>query len=203
MTQKWMKYMSLLFCIMMLCGSFTANAKQGEVQISDKEYLVSLMDANSIFISNDKPVSGKVGSKVFLTYTVEQVTKNVATQNGVIGTMDNTAIYPYQKDGRMEYTSKSLLFEEGYTYVYRFERTKEGFSYQCAKLQGDKAVNIIFSNVAQNGDSDAYKYYGVWSDGTAGAGITAMLNHVRGQSVCTATTLGVHSIQGSVYVAGG
>lgn len=179
MKQKWKRCMGLLVCIMMFCGSLTVNAEDKQIKISNKEYLVSLLDANSIFISNDKPVSGEVGSKVFLTYTVEKVTKNVATQNGVAGTMDHTEGYPYLKNGRLDYVAKSVLFEEGYTYVYRFERTAEGFTYQCAKLKGEKAVNIIFSTVAKNGDSDAYKYYGIWTDGVGDAGISAMLNHVR------------------------
>ena len=179
MKQKWKRCMGLLACIMMLCGSLTVNAEDEQIKISDKEYLVSLLDANSIFISNDKAVSGEVGSKVFLTYTVESVTKNNLTQNGVVGTMDHTEGYPYSKNGRLDYVSKSVLFEEGYTYVYRFERTEQGYAYQCAKLKGDKSVNINFSSVAQNGDSDAYKYYGIWCDGVGDAGITAMLNHVR------------------------
>ena len=122
MKQRVKTSICLLICAILLCGSITVNAADEQIKISDKEYLVSLMDANSIFISNHKAVSGEVGSKVFLTYTVDEVTKNVATQNGVIGTMDHIEGYPYSKEGRLDYVSKSVLFEEGYTYVFRFER---------------------------------------------------------------------------------
>ena len=122
MKQKVKASICLLIFAILLCSSFSVHAADEQIQLSSKEYLVSLMDANSIFISNDKAVSGEVGSKVFLTYTVEEVTKNTATTNGVIGTKDNTQDYPYLKDGKMSYTQKSQLFEAGYTYVFRFER---------------------------------------------------------------------------------
>jgi len=168
-----------LVCAILLCSSFTVNAADEQIKLSDKEYLVSLMDANSIFISNDKAVSGEVGSKVFLTYTVEEVTKNTTTTNGVIGTKDNTQDYPYVKDGKLCYSKKSQLFEVGYTYVFRFERTTSGFTYECAKMKGNEAININFANVAQNGDGEDYNYYGIWIDGDGGTGISALLNHVR------------------------
>ena len=179
MKQRFKRTIGLLIGIISMCSCFTAFAADEQVKISDKEYLVSIQEAGALFISNEKPVSTAVGTKVFLTYTVEKVTRNEATQSGVIGTEDNTQPYPYQKNGRMEYTSKSLLFEEGYTYVYRFEKTEKGFEYECAKLKGDEAVNINFSNVAKNGDSSTYQHYGIWMDVKSKSKVTAMLNHVR------------------------
>ena len=168
-----------LVCAILLCSSFTVNAADEQIELSDKEYLVSLMDANSIFISNDKAVSGEIGSKVFLTYTVDEVTKNTATTNGVIGTKDNTQDYPYVNDGKLCYSKKSQLFEVGYTYVFRFERTESGFTYECAKMKDDEAININFANEAKDGADEAYNYYGIWIDGDGGTGISALLNHVR------------------------
>lgn len=170
------KSFGLLIGIFMLFGSITVRADE-KVQISDKEYLINLQSARAMFISNDKAVSGKVGSKVFLTYTVDKVISADPYQMGVIGTTDNTQDYPYLKDGRMDYDTVNI-FEEGYTYVYRFERTEDGFTYSCAKMKGDEAVNLNFTNVAKAGDTDAYKYYGVWVD-CEEKGISAILNHVR------------------------
>lgn len=179
MKRRWKKSVCLVLGLLLLCGSFAVQAEE-EVKISDKEYMVSLMDASSIFISNQKAVSGKVGTKVFLTYTVEQVTKNNVDQTGVIGTNNPMEGYPYTKDGRIEYTNESLLFEEGYTYVYGFEITEDGLSYRCAKMKGEEAKYINFKNFQESADaSGAYKHFGIWADGGAGAGVSAILNHVR------------------------
>ena len=179
MKQRWKKGICLVFGLLLLCGSFTVQAEE-EVKVSDKEYMVSLMDANSIFISNQKAVSGKVGTKVFLTYTVEQVTKNAADITGVVATNNPMEGYPYAKDGRIEYANESVLFEEGYTYVYGFEITEDGLSYRCAKMKGKEAKYINFTNFQESADaSGAYKHFGIWADGGAGAGVSAILNHVR------------------------
>ena len=168
-----------MICAILLCSSITVHAADEQVKISDKEYLVSLKEANAIYISNEKAVSTEVGTKMFLTYTVEKLEKDTSIQSGIIGTADNTADYPYLQNGRMEYEPKSLLMEEGYTYVYRFEKTEKGFVYECAKLKGDEAKNITFTQVAKKGDASTFRHYGIWIDGKADSGVTAMLNHVR------------------------
>ena len=164
MKKRWKKSIGVLFCAIVLCGAIPVSAKE-QVEISDKEYLLNLSDAGPLFISNDIAVSGEVGSKVFLTYTVDKVMKDTIEQNGVIGTNDNTVTYPFDKsgntEGTMNYDVKSALLEEGYTYVFRFERTKEGFTYECAKLKGDKAITINFPRIAQHGTKQDYKYYGI------------------------------------------
>ena len=166
----------LIGAIVLVC-SFPAHAE--EVKISDKEYVVTLNDALNLYMSNEKPVSGDVGSKVFLTYTVEKVTKNAAKQSGIVGTMDHAAEYPYLKDGRMYFEDKTLLYEEGYTYVFRFERTEDGFEYRCARLKGEESVTLHFGNTTLAPDTEAYKYYGTWIGGALGDTVSAVLNHVR------------------------
>ncbi len=179
MKRKVTRSICSLVCAILLCSSFTVNAADEQIKLSNKEYLVSLMEAGTLFMSNERAVSGEVGSKVFLTYTVEEVTQNTSTNNGVIGTKDHTQVYPYVKDGKLNYSKKSQLFEVGYTYVFRFERTASGFTYECAKMKGDEAININFANVAKNGADEAYNYYGIWIDGDSGTGVSALLNHVR------------------------
>lgn len=173
----------LLLCALVLCTSLPVLAEDEQIKISDKEYAVKLNDAFNLFLSNEKPVSGEVGSKVFLTYTVEKVEKNAAIQSGLIGTMDNTLAFPYDKgQGRLYVDGEengSRLYEEGYTYVFRFERTEAGFEYQCAKLKGDEAESILFSGSTAVPESEAYKYYGTWIGGMQKDVVTATLNHVR------------------------
>ncbi len=184
MKSKWkLRGICMLLCTMFLCSSLPVQAEEEQIKISDKEYAITLKEGLNLFVSNKKPVSGEIGSKVFLTYTVEKVTKNTSIQSGLIGTMDNTMAFPYDKgQGRM-YTADekngSRLYEEGYTYVFRFERTESGFEYQCAKLKGDKAEPIVFSSSTAVPESEAYKYYGTWIGGLEGDVVSAVLNHVR------------------------
>ena len=181
MKHGWKKGIGMLLCAMILCTAIPVQAEE-QVKISDKEYLLSLTNAGPLYISNETPVNGEVGSKVFLTYTVAEVTNDTATQNGIIGAKKNDVAYPYTKEhgGTMKYTQltdKTVLFEEGCTYVFRFERTEAGFDYSCAKLKGDKEVGIEFLSTANGATDDAFNYYGIYCAG--GGGITALLNHVR------------------------
>ena len=174
-----------LLCTLLLCSSvMPVHAEKEKVKISDEGYAVVLNGTYNLFLSNEKPVSGVIGSKVFLTYTVEKVEENTAIQSGVIGTMDNTLPFPYDNgNGRMyvdSETNGSKLYEEGYTYVFRFERTKEGFEYQAAKLKGDTATPIMFAGSTGNvPEVENYKYYGTWIGGLTTDVVSATLNNVR------------------------
>lgn len=178
-----LKGICLLLCAMFLCTNLPVQAEDEQIKISDKEYAVTLNDAIALFLSNEKPVSGEIGSKVFLTYTVEKLTKNTSTQSGLIGTVDRTLEFPYADGkGRMYVESEengSRLFEEGYTYVFRFERTEAGFEYQCAKLKGEQAEKIIFKGSTSGPEVENYKYYGTWIGGMGDERVSAILNHVR------------------------
>ncbi len=178
-----LKGICMLLCALFLCSSLPVQAEDEQIKISEKEYGVTINDGLNLFLSNEKPVSGEIGSKVFLTYTVEKVTKNTSIQSGLIGTMDNTLAFPYDKgNGRMYLDSEengSRLYEEGYTYVFRFERTEYGFEYQAAKLKGDEATPIMLSSSTAVPESEAYKYYGTWIGGREGDVVSAVLNHVR------------------------
>lgn len=181
MKHGWKKSIGLLLCAITLCMAIPVHAEE-QVKISDKEYLISLTNAGPLYISNNTPVSGEIGSKVFFTYTVAEVASDNATQNGIIGAKNNEVAYPYTKEhgGTMKYTQtkeKTVLFEEGWTYVFRFERTEAGFDYSCAKLKDDKEVAIEFMNTASGATDDAFNYYGIYCAG--GGGVTALLNHVR------------------------
>ena len=57
-----LRRISALLCVMFLCIGTPVHAEEGQVQISDKEYAVTLKDGVNVFIGNEKPVSGEIGS---------------------------------------------------------------------------------------------------------------------------------------------
>ncbi len=171
------KVLVVAFCVLFLCPIVVVEAKD-DVKITDKEYLVNINKAVTLYMSNEKAVNLQVGSKMFLTYTVDKVMQLDSYQNGVIGTKDRTARYPYVQDGKMDYSTKNILFDEGYTYVFQFIRTQDGYDYQCAKLKGDEAIQINFPSATLPAGSTEYLYYGIWLDCMEG-NVSAILNHVR------------------------
>lgn len=180
MKKKIRKIVTMAFAVILLCTGFTANAKE-QIKISDKEYAVVLEDASNVFIGNKTPVSGEVGTKVFLTYTVEKLNSNYATTSGVVATTRPHDAYPSsygsQLWGSTQRDIGGLLFKEGYTFVFRFERTEKGFEYQALKMKDDKVANINFT--LGTSVNDAFPFYGIWTGGTADDSVNAVLTHVR------------------------
>lgn len=156
-----------------LCVSLPVQAE--EIKISEREYKVSMEEQGSMFLSNAKPVSGEVGTKVFMTYTVEKGVKSDSTQFGIIATTDNKASYPYVDNGII-YCGEESLLDVGYTYVLRMERTDMGFEYQCAKLKDEEAIDIVYEGTVGVADG-AYTHYGIWIGGYGSS--TGVLSHVR------------------------
>ena len=175
------KVAPFLVGVLLVVSSLTVSAaERPTVKMTNKEYAVTIDGANNLFMSNEKAISGKVGSTMYLTYTVEEVTTNFAMQNGVLATRDNESEFPYAKEGTMCFDDSSVLYEKGYTYVFRFERTKEGFEYECAKLKGEEAVSVTFRHDTQASKDDDYTYFGIWTtSGTKPDRVSASLNHVR------------------------
>lgn len=177
--------MAMLLCLVTcfsLCPGQAVLAEE-EVKMTDKEYLVNLSEAGRLFISNEKKVSGEIGTKVFLTYTVEEVSGNPIYRNGILAVNDNINIAPDSGRGKYCYSkpseaSNDNLFQAGYTYVYRMERTEEGFEYHCAKMKDDQTISISFGGENEGSATDPYNYYGIFYTCREG-GVTAVLNHVR------------------------
>lgn len=177
MKQKLKKCVVLLLCTVLLCG-IPVQAADENVKVSDVEYAISLNKAARAFIGNSVPVSGVVGSKVFLTYTVEKITENKSGEDGVVAAMSNTSQYPYTNGGMRYWGSGSKLFEEGWTYVYRFERTVNGFEYTIVKMKDDLVRTIEFTKPEGTPDGK-YEYFGIWTGGLAEHYVTGVLSHVR------------------------
>ena len=176
MKKKLSKIVVLAMSLILLCTGFTSYAAKEQIKISDKEYAIVLNDAANAFIGNKNPVSGVVGTKVFLTYTVHKLNSNYATQDGVIATNNAAAKWP-SSEGCQIWSSGSRLFQEGYTYVFRLERTEEGFAYQALKMKDDKVANIQFTK--GEATNDKFPYYGIWTGGTSEHTVNAVLTHVR------------------------
>ena len=174
--RKLKRMLMIAFSFVLLCTGFPAQAAKEQIKISDKEYAIVLNDAANAFIGNKTPMSGAVGTKVFLTYTVHKVNSNYATQDGVIGTTNVSTKYP-STYGCQIWSSGTRLFQEGYTYIFRLERTEEGFAYQALKMKDDKVANIQFTK--GEATSDKFTHYGIWTGGTGEHTINAVLSHVR------------------------
>ena len=166
----------IVLSLVLLCTGFPVEAAEEEIKISDKEYAIVLNDAANAFIGNKNPMSGVVGTKVFLTYTVHKVNSNYATQDGVIATNNAAAKWP-SSEGCQIWSSGTRLFQEGYTYIFRLERTEEGFAYQALKMKDDKVANIQFTK--GEATNDKFPYYGIWTGGTSKHTVNAVLTHVR------------------------
>ena len=172
------KYIAIFLCFVVLCSGFTVQAENEQIKISDKEYLLELDGKVNTFIGNQKPVDGEIGTKVFLTYTVEKIIERTATMNGVVAALNREDPWPYTSGGGMHFRGGMTLFDEGYTYVIRMERTEEGFEYQCVKLKEGESEYIKLSNYEGEKHGD-FKYFGVWIGGEPGQGLSAVLTHVR------------------------
>lgn len=170
----WKRFATFFFCILLLCSNISAHAEEDIVR-SNVDYNVTLRDASLVFIGNNKGVDWKVGDKYFLTYTVEDVTKNDNFQSGMIATMDRTLSHPYL-EGSMQYSQDPLLCEEGYTYFFRFEVTEKGWKYVAAKAKGDESEYLQFPHTEGKVDKTT-PFFGVWLG--EGEGLTVDLTHVR------------------------
>lgn len=174
--KKFKRSICLLTSLLLLFSGVTVRAENEQVKISQREYSITVK-GHDMFFGNNTPVSGKVGSKVFLTYTVEKVRENTAEQNGVAAALDVSKQYVWT-DGGSLYYSGSQFFEEGYTYAFRFERTEEGFEFEAIRLKGDESERLIIPAHAGEQDGE-FRHYGIWIGGLPGQNLDVDLTHLR------------------------
>lgn len=174
------KIMSMLTVLTILAGSFfTTMAAEpfeeiGRVKLSNKAYSMMISDTGNSFLRNEKAVNMKVGARFYLTYTVDEVKKNELNQNGIVITRDGEEDWPYTK-GMMKYEfTDKLLLEEGATYFYRMEVTKEGLSYLIAKKSSKESKWIELTE--DIGDfHTGCKYFGIWFAGVMNAKLSSVM----------------------------
>lgn len=176
--------------VMIFMSVLPASATE-KVTPSKKEYTVDLYNAGDWFLSNREKVDVSKGEAVYLNYTVAEIETDTTKQHGFIATTKREKPYPYDKDGIMEYDTKSLLLKPGYTYFLKFEVTEFGFEYAVACSNGEDEQYIVFSKkVGEVKDNTAY--CGAWF---ASGKVTGKLTHVRcydkdGNDLGVATTSG-------------
>lgn len=170
------RLLCILFCMLLLTGSFTVNAEE-DIRHSTVDYEANFRDATQIYIGNKRPVEWKVGDKYFLHYTVTSVEKNDTNQSGVLVTKNQKDAFPYETGG-MHYGRDFSICEEGWTYLFRFEVTKNGLKYVAGKAKGEESSYIQFPFSVGEIQTKA-PYFGVWITGTKGESLTANLSNVR------------------------
>lgn len=168
--------LSFLLCIVLMFGITPVRAEEN-IKHSTTDYDATFYDATDILISNEKAVEWEVGKKFFLHYTVTKLEKNKTNQCGMMVTKDPNIVFPYEQGG-MHYGMDMSLCEEGYTYLFRFEVTKNGLKYVAGKAKGDKSSYIQFPYSYGELKTEA-PYFGVWITGTDGGSLSAELKNIR------------------------
>lgn len=168
--------LSLLMCGMFFVGILFApmNVAASDVKVSDVNYKVSYEGAKDIFLFNKRSVGSAVGTEVWLTYTVDEVTTDESKTQGVAATGQPKTYYPYVT-GQMEYDYNKQLLEEGYTYFFKFKVTDDGFEQIIIKAKGEESSYLDMTKTTGN-KTDALGYFGLW---LGGGTITAKLSKVR------------------------
>lgn len=173
----------LVVCCMLLGCMLTVTAAEpfetvGDVTPSDTAYSMVLTEASGTFIRNKKEVDLSIGKRYCLVYTVDEVTHNKMTQNGVLISQEGDNAWPYEV-GTMNYTytevnSEPVLFEEGATYFYRVEVSEEGFNYIIAK-KGKNDSHWVELPIEIGDTVNGCKYFGIWVAGTFSAKLSSVL----------------------------
>lgn len=172
----WKQILSAVFCLLLFFGTMTVQAEE-KIKHSTVDYDAMFLNANQIYIGNQKAVDWKVGDKYFLHYTVTDVTENNTNQSGLIVTKDQSSTFPYEKGG-MYFGDKVSICEKGWTYLYRFEVTETGLKYVAGKAKGTESSYIQFPMTEGEIKTEG-PYFGVWLAGTDGGTLTANLRHIR------------------------
>jgi len=159
----------LIAVMLMLSLPVVTLAESGKVTPS-KEAYAAKVSGGAAFICNATPISTKVGSKMYMTYTVGEVT-TVPVQQGLGGCSDAYQAYPYYNGGWLYWGGKETMVKAGYTYFVEFTVTEKGFDYLAACGKGDELNYIAVNNTAGEGTTEM-KHLGLWIDGSAETTIT-------------------------------
>lgn len=146
---------------------FTAMAAP-EVKVSNITYNVSVGGANA-YMCNLKPIEGKVGDEMYITYTVESVVFNKpskSAQQALVGTDQPGLMWPYQEGGLIYYKNgdDENLLKVGYTYFMKFVVTEKGFDFWIGRAKGDFSEARRLVRKSGEG-TDTMKYFGLYLDG--------------------------------------
>lgn len=170
------RLLAALLAMVLICPTMmTAFADEG-VKVSNVDYDVFLNASEDVFICNEKSIGSAVGTEYFMTYTVKSVTSAGATQQGVIGTEDKSASYPFFNVGYMYYEFSQDMLQQGYTYFIEFTIVEGGYEYSVAKAKAGEEPEYVYLQTETGSESNKLTHFGLWF----GVGkVTADLTKVR------------------------
>lgn len=156
----------LLVLVALMTCSITTNAKETtDVKVSEESYQAKIRAVKG-FLYNEKPLDAKVGTEMYLTYTVAEEVSVKAHQQGLLGTAEPLINYPYQNGGLLYYTNNNTetLLKPGYTYFFKFVVTENGFEYTAGLAKGKDSKFLYLTSMVGEGDAPM-KHIGIWLDG--------------------------------------
>ena len=174
------KALSCIMAVALLvpCFSGVSEAKD-EVKHGTVDYYIEMKESTDFFIYNKETLGSAVGTKYYMTYTVESAKAEEFRQNGVIGTSTPAAAFPYEKSdlggGIYKYDHANKLLVEGNTYFLEFTITEDGYDYRIGWAENERSRYVKFEQV--HGEvKTGLEYFGVWSGDLK---VTGKLTKVR------------------------
>lgn len=174
------KILSALVITVLVLNMFTASvsALEPQAKVSEIGYDVKLAGMVG-YMCNLRPIDGEIGTEMYITYTVASGSTEAYLQ-GVVGTDDPSAGYPYFDGGFLYYTDgKSdvdYLLKPGNTYFMKFTVIEGGFEfligYANEEEDGWKRLIKTFGD-----GTDKMQYFGLFYDGGS-TGITLTNVHI-------------------------
>lgn len=155
-------------------------AKQ-KVKVSDTNYTVDMDGASNLYLYNKDTIGSEVGTEYYLTYTVESIEAKEFFQQGLLGSNNPAATWPYEKSeqggGLLKYNLGNELLVEGNTYFYKFVVTKDGYSYEVGYSNDKTGKNNYLDFEHEYGEvKTGLDHFGIWF---ADIGLTGKLIKVR------------------------
>lgn len=145
----------MLACVLVATFLLSVNVDAAKdkwnVKTSDVDYNVELDGSTDVFICNKKTLGTKVGTKYYMTYTVESIKAEQFRQNGVIGTSTPMVAYPYATSdlggGIYKYDIENKMLVQGNTYFLEFTITEDGYDYRIGWAEKDRSRYIEFEQI--------------------------------------------------------
>lgn len=162
------------------CFAIPVFAEQ-KVKVSDTNYTVDMDGASNFYLYNKDTIGSEVGTEYYLTYTVESIDAEEFFQQGLLGSNNPSAMWPYEKSeqggGLLKYNLGNELLVEGNTYFYKFVVTKDGYSYEVGYSNDKTGKNNYIDFEYEYGEvKTGLDHFGIWF---ADIGLTGKLIKVR------------------------
>lgn len=167
------RWLSCVVACIVLVGCFfgTVDAKEWDVVRGETDYYVTMENSSNVFICNRGAVGSQVGTEYYMTYTVESMQAKSFDANGIMGTNQPTARYPYveSEDGKsggiLNYQPGDEVLKEGLTYFIKFTITEDGYAYRMTWAENEESGYIKFGSTVGAHKKET-QYFGVWFGST-------------------------------------